>query len=231
MALSQLGHTVVATALDPDEAVAAAHKHQPDACLLDLSFPHDNGLSAIARIRGVSADTKIVMLSGSISTDLVADAIAQGAQGFVSKEKPIGVIAEALEQAHHGHIAVDPIFMPDVPQPHPREDDPLSVGLSRVQINALLHVSHSTVDTIHASTRQRKGTDWNQPGDRKGSTPERRFQWHHLSGADRREGRDPRSLTQPGNLPGSKPIRGPIRITAPFSDSAGSWEIAVATMC
>jgi len=180
MALSQLGHTVAATALDPDEAVAAARQHQPDSCLLDLSFPHGNGLSAIARIRGVSADTKVVMLSGSISTDLVADAIAQGAHGFVNKEKSIGVIAEALEQAHHGHLAVDPSFMPDLPQPHPRKVDPPSEGLSRVQIRAPLHVSPSTADTIHASTGRRKGTDWNQPGDREGSTPERRTRWHHL---------------------------------------------------
>ena len=122
MALSQLGHTVAATALDPDEAVAAARQHQPDACLLDLSFPHGNGLSAIARIRGVSADTKVVMLSGSISTELVADAITQGAQGFVGKEEPVDAIVEALEMACQGHLAVDPLLLQEIPQPHDAED-------------------------------------------------------------------------------------------------------------
>ena len=107
MALTDNGHTVVATAIDPDEAVEAARKHQPDACLLDVNFPHANGLSAIGRIHEVSPDTKVVMLSGSISRSLVADAIAEGAQGFVGKEKPVGVIIEALEMAHQGHLAVD----------------------------------------------------------------------------------------------------------------------------
>jgi two-component system nitrate/nitrite response regulator NarL len=111
MALTDTGHTVVATALDPDEAVAAALEHQPDACLLDMNFPRASGLSAISRIRAASADTKVVMLSGSISRDLVADALAEGAQGFVGKEKPLGVIVEALERAHQGHLAVDPVFM------------------------------------------------------------------------------------------------------------------------
>ena len=230
MALTQLGHTVVATALDPDEAVAAARKHQPDACLLDMSFPRDNGLSAIARIRGVSADTNVVMLSGSISTELVGDAITLGAQGFVGKCQPVGVIVEALEQARQGHLAVDPIFMPDMPQPHPRKDDPLSDVLSRVQIRALLHVSPSTVDTIHARTCQRESTDSNQPGDPEGSTPESRTRWHHPVGGNRRGRRDLRSLTQPRNVSGATPTHRPIRITAPFSDSAGSWEIASATM-
>ena len=186
MALTQLGYTVVATALDPDEAVAVARKHQPDACLLDLSFPHDNGLSAIARIRGVSADTNVVMLSGSMDSNLVTDAIALGAQGFVGKWQPVGVIVEALERAQQGHLAVDPIFMPDMPQSHITKDDPLSDGLSRVQIGALLHVSPSTVGTIHAGTRWREGTDQNQPDDPEGSRPERRTRWHRPAGRNRR---------------------------------------------
>jgi len=65
MALTDKGHTVVATALDPDEAVEAARTHKPDVCLLDVNFPHANGLSAIGRIHEVSPDTKVVMLSGS----------------------------------------------------------------------------------------------------------------------------------------------------------------------
>jgi DNA-binding NarL/FixJ family response regulator len=191
MALTQLGHTVVATALDPDEAVAAACVHQPDACLLNMSFPHGNGLSAIAAIRGVSADTNVVMLSGSISTDLVAVAIALGAQGFVGKEKPVGVIVEAL-QAHQGHLAVEPTFVPDMPQPHASTDDPLSDWLSRIQIGALLHVSPSTVGTIHARRRWRESADQNQPGDREGSCPKSRTRWHRPAGRNRRGLRDTR---------------------------------------
>jgi CheY-like chemotaxis protein len=106
MALRDRGHTIVATAIDPDEAVEAARKHQPDACLLDVNFRHTNGLNAIGRIHEVSPDTKVVMLSGSISRSLMAEAIAKGAQGFVGKEKPVGVIIEALEMAHQGHLAV-----------------------------------------------------------------------------------------------------------------------------
>jgi two-component system nitrate/nitrite response regulator NarL len=122
MALTQNGYTVVATALDPDGAVAAARAHQPDACLLDVNFPHANGLSAIARIREVSADTKVVMLSGSIDRGMVSDAIAQGAQGFVGKEEPVDAIVEALEMACQGHLAVDPLLLQEIPRPHDAED-------------------------------------------------------------------------------------------------------------
>jgi two-component system nitrate/nitrite response regulator NarL len=101
MALTQKGYTIVATALDPYEAVTAARVHQPDACLLDVSFPGANGLNVITWIHEVSANTKVVVLSASSDRAVVADAIAQGAQGFVSKEKPVEAIVEALER-HHG---------------------------------------------------------------------------------------------------------------------------------
>jgi two-component system, NarL family, nitrate/nitrite response regulator NarL len=124
MALSDSGHTVVVTAIDPDEAVEAAREHQPDACLLDVHFPWAKGLKAIGRIRAVSPNTKVVVLSGSTSRGLVAEAIAQGAHGFVGKEKPIGAIIEALEKAQQGHLAVDPLVMRSL-RPPVQKDDPL----------------------------------------------------------------------------------------------------------
>jgi two-component system nitrate/nitrite response regulator NarL len=127
MALSGSGRKVVATAFDPDEAVEAARLYQPDACLLDVNFPNGNGISAIRRIHDVSPNTKVVILTGSTSPGLVADAIAQGAEGFVGKERPIGVIIEALERAHQGHLAVEPVVLQEVLLPRAQNDDPLWV--------------------------------------------------------------------------------------------------------
>ena len=163
MALKNSGHTVVATAVDPDEAVEAAREHQPDVCLLDVNFPHANGLNAIGRIREVSPDTKVVMLSGSSNRSLVADAIAGGAQGFVGKEKPVGAIVAALEMAHQGQLAVDLLLLQEVLRPA-RHDDPLWMlkflterewevmrcimdGLSTEQIAGQLSVQRSTART------------------------------------------------------------------------------------
>jgi two-component system nitrate/nitrite response regulator NarL len=164
MALTNNGHTIVATALDPDEAVTAARDHQPDACLLDVNFPGGSGLDAIHRIREVSAGTKVVILSASFSSRLVAEAIAQGAHGFIGKEKPIGAIIEALELAHHGHLAVDPLVLQNVLRPRAQVDDPLWVlkfvterewevlrcivdGLSTEQMTDQLGVHRSTART------------------------------------------------------------------------------------
>jgi two-component system nitrate/nitrite response regulator NarL len=94
----------------------------------------------------------------------VADAIAQGAQGFVVKEKPIGVVIEAVELAHQGYLAVDPLLLQAALRPHVRSDDPLWVlkflterewqvmrclidGLSTQEIADRLCVQRSTART------------------------------------------------------------------------------------
>ncbi|HEY8823030.1 MAG TPA: response regulator transcription factor [Dermatophilaceae bacterium] len=163
LALNSSGHTVVATAIDPDEAVDAARQHQPDVCLLDINFPHSNGLAAIGRIHEVSPATKVVILSGSSGRNLVADAIAEGAQGFVGKEKPVGVIVAAMEMAVQGQLAVDLLLLQEVLRPT-RNDDPLWMlkflterewevmrcimdGLSTEQIAGQLRVQRSTART------------------------------------------------------------------------------------
>lgn len=127
IALTDKGHTVVATASDPDEAVEAARHHRPDACVLDVSFPNNSGIKAIGRIHQASPGTKVVMLSGSMTPDLVAAALAEGAQGFVGKEKPVDVLIEALERAHEGHLAVELNVLQEVLRLPAHTEDPLSM--------------------------------------------------------------------------------------------------------
>jgi two-component system nitrate/nitrite response regulator NarL len=121
--LTARGHTVVAMALDPDDAVEAAREHHPDVCLLELNSSHGDDLRAVGRIHDVSPGTKVVVLTVSIERDLVINAIAQGAQGVVGKEESIEVLIEALVLAHQGYLAVDPLLLLDVFRPHARNDD------------------------------------------------------------------------------------------------------------
>ena len=85
LALTEEGHEVVATPGRPGDAVEAVREHQPDACLLDVSFPDESGLSAIGLIHAASPATKIIILSGSTDQTVVAEAIGKGAHGFVEQ--------------------------------------------------------------------------------------------------------------------------------------------------
>ena len=125
VALTANGHDVVATASNPDDAVEAAREHKPDVALLDLQFPQGSGISAIGGIHDVSIGTKVVIVSGSMSRAVVADAIAHGADGFVGKAEPIGALMAALELAQQGRLAVGPALLTDTHRSRPQQEDPL----------------------------------------------------------------------------------------------------------
>ncbi len=125
LALTDRGHEVVALASHPDEAVEAVEEHHPDVCLLDVNFPDGSSITAIHRIRGVSPGTKVVMLSAEADHAVVGRAIAEGASGYVGKEKPINEIVEMLDRAVNGQLAVEPSLLQRALRPHKPSDDPL----------------------------------------------------------------------------------------------------------
>lgn len=83
--LSELGLDVVAQAANGEEAVKAAQMHQPAVLFLDVNMPLLSGLEALPRIRQVSPQTAVVMVTGSASRQLVEQAAAGGARGYVVK--------------------------------------------------------------------------------------------------------------------------------------------------
>ncbi|HET8766615.1 response regulator transcription factor [Phycicoccus sp. M110.8] len=125
LALGARGHEVLALAESPDEAVEAVAEHHPDVCLLDVNFPGGTSLTAIHRIRELSPSTKVVMLSAEADHAIVGRAIAEGASGYVGKEKPIVEIVEMLDRAVRGQLAVEPSLLQRALRPQKSSDDPL----------------------------------------------------------------------------------------------------------
>ena len=125
LALGAVGHEVVALACTPEEAVTAVEQHQPDVCLLDVNFPTGTSVGSIHQIRDISPATKVVMLSAEADHAIVGQAIAEGASGYVGKEKPIVEIVEMLDRAVRGHLAVEPSLLQRALRPRKSSEDPL----------------------------------------------------------------------------------------------------------
>lgn len=124
-ALTDRGHDVVALAAHPDEALTAVIEHRPEVCLLDVNFPDGSSIGVIHRMRDASPETKVVMLSAEADYSVVGRAIAEGASGYVGKEKPIHEIVEMLDRAVRGQLAVEPALLQRALRPHKPSDDPL----------------------------------------------------------------------------------------------------------
>ncbi len=80
---------LVGEAGDGLEAVSCVEEHQPDVVLLDLGMSPMSGLDVLAEVKRRFPATKIVVFSGSEEGDVVDQALANGADGFVIKSGPI----------------------------------------------------------------------------------------------------------------------------------------------
>ena len=83
--LTELGMSIVAQAGNGEEAVRAAQTHQPQVLFLDVNMPLMSGLDALPKIREVSPNTAVVMVTGDTSRELVQQAAGLGARGYIVK--------------------------------------------------------------------------------------------------------------------------------------------------
>jgi len=67
------------------EAVQKGEELKPDLILLDIGLPKLDGIEAARRLHRLSPKSKILFVSQWSSADLVQEAFAVGAQGFVTK--------------------------------------------------------------------------------------------------------------------------------------------------
>jgi DNA-binding NarL/FixJ family response regulator len=89
---------VIGEASDGLEAVRMAGETKPDLVLLDIGLPQMNGIEASRRIRELSPNSKIVLLSTYNSMDVGPMALSAGAQAYVSKEHAQRDLLPAIEE-------------------------------------------------------------------------------------------------------------------------------------
>ena len=99
---SDLGFTVVGEAEDGDVAITETLEKEPDILLLDLQMPRLPGLEAMRAIMSRSPRVKIVLLTSTISTQQVIEALQIGARGIVLKDAVSGELSEALRAVISG---------------------------------------------------------------------------------------------------------------------------------
>src|SRR5262249_50645958 len=95
---NQPGITVVSEASNWREAVVTVMQEQPDIVLLDVNLDDQSSLACIQEIRGVSAHTHVVILTGDANLEAHHSAISQGAKGLVRKSETSDVLIKAIKK-------------------------------------------------------------------------------------------------------------------------------------
>ena len=72
---------------------------KPDIIVLDFNLPGMNGMEALAKIRVIDRQSKVIMMTGYGSIDLAVKAMKAGAYHFVTKPIAVGKLRLMLEEA------------------------------------------------------------------------------------------------------------------------------------
>jgi DNA-binding NarL/FixJ family response regulator len=151
--------TVVAEAGSVGEGFAMSQRHQPDIVVTDVRLPDGTGLDLVRRLRTVSADMGIVVLTMYAGDEQLFGALEAGASAFVAKDSPSDDVIAAARHASvspRSFTAADLAeamrrkLTPSGPQLSARESEVLKLlaeGLGVAAISRQLFVSESTAKT------------------------------------------------------------------------------------
>jgi len=168
--------SVIGEAGDGLESVRFVEKLQPDVLILDLMMPGLSGLEALRIIRQRSPRTRVVVLSMHDNNAFVAEALKNGATGYVLKGSDEENLVRAVREAAAGRRFLSPpvteraidayIEQARAAQldPHEtltaREREVLQLaaeGKTGAEIAARLHISQRTVENHRASLMRKLG--------------------------------------------------------------------------
>ncbi len=84
--------TVVAACGDGAQVLDAARRTRPDVVLLDLAMPRVTGLQAARELLGERPESRVVVLTGSLTPALVREAREIGVVGYLLKDEDPGAL-------------------------------------------------------------------------------------------------------------------------------------------
>ncbi len=104
----QDGIEVAGEAADGAEAIEQARRLRPDVVLMDLVMPQVDGVEAMRGLRGLSPETRVIVLTSFLEDDRLLPAIQAGAAGYLLKNVAPAELARAIRAAHVGEAIIDP---------------------------------------------------------------------------------------------------------------------------
>ena len=99
---------VVGEAEDGSKAIEIARHTKPDVILLDRRMPKINGLEAIPKLKEVSPNSRILVLTSFSESDQVYQSIKAGALGFLLKDARRGQLLQAIRDVANGQASIQP---------------------------------------------------------------------------------------------------------------------------
>jgi two-component system, NarL family, response regulator NreC len=173
---SEPDFAVVGEAGDGLETVRLVERLRPDVLILDLMMPSLGGLEVLRIVGQRSPQTRVVVLSMHSNNAFVAEALKNGATGYVLKGSPEEDLIQAVREAAAGRRflsapVTERAINAYIEQARAAELDPhetlsarerevlqlAAEGKTSAEIAARLHISHRTVENHRAHLMRKLG--------------------------------------------------------------------------
>ncbi len=150
---------VVGEAGNGAEALALVPRLSPDVVLMDLRMPVMDGAEATARLREQPGAPQVLVLTTYDTDADIVRAVESGARGYLLKDTPPAVLADAIRRAALGETVLAPpvaarlverLRAPARVELTPRELEVLRAvarGLSNAEVGRELFIGEATVKT------------------------------------------------------------------------------------
>lgn len=156
------GMELVGEAANGIEAISQGEALQPDVVLLDMVMPRLNGLEAIPKLKQVTPQVRILVLTSFDDDERVFAAVKAGALGYLLKDSSPQELLQAIRSVYQGQPSLAPNIAYKVirelsqPSSLPQTEEPLTErevetlrliaqGLSNEVIAQKLTISERTV--------------------------------------------------------------------------------------
>ncbi|MEV5050162.1 response regulator [Arthrobacter sp. LAR12-1-1.1] len=107
----------VGSAASVASGVQMCRELEPDVVVMDYHLPDGDGLSAAADILEHRPDTRIIMLTGDPSQDVLRQAAGIGICGFLPKDGSLATMLDTLRHARAGNMVVHPSLVAQIGAP------------------------------------------------------------------------------------------------------------------
>jgi DNA-binding NarL/FixJ family response regulator len=98
---------IVSTCPDGETVVEDVLKKKPDVLLLDIRMPGRDGFAVLRELTARGSQTRVVLLTGSLTEDEAIDALRLGARGILLKQAAPLLLLDCVRRVHAGEQFVE----------------------------------------------------------------------------------------------------------------------------
>ncbi len=95
-------YRVINTYSNAEDAIKNMATDLPDICLMDIELPGMNGIDAIGKIKKITPDVQVIVVTVYENDELVFKALCEGASGYLTKNSPPAKIIDSLKELENG---------------------------------------------------------------------------------------------------------------------------------